>query len=122
MAKGAAINHLVAVLFCAPWVFHCIAEVGACFTVKGETECADASLVSHALFFPSPLQSVNLSILFLEWVKWRMAPAGEPNKSFALSAALNHSWQYCFSGWRTQLDPDRLDITPPPDSAETHPS
>lgn len=59
-------------------------------------------LVSHAffslsLFFPG-LQSVTLSVLFMERVKWGMTPAGEPNKSFALSAALNHLWQYCFPG------------------------
>lgn len=71
------------------------------FLKKGEAEYADAYFGEPrpflSLFF-SGLQSVTLSVLFMERVKWMMTPAGEPNKSFALSAALNHLWQYCFPG------------------------
>lgn len=59
---------------------------------QGEAEYADAYLEEPRPFFPfsSGLQSVTLSVLFMEGVKWRMTPAGEPNKSSALSAPLNH--------------------------------
>lgn len=58
----------------------------------------------------------------MERVKWRMTPAGEPNKSFALSAALNHLWQYCFPGTEDPVGSWLPDITSnPPDGTETLP-
>lgn len=92
MAKGTPINHLMAILFCALWLFcriRCVSFWLAWKRLGGNEMC-------WRIHRTTPfLQSVSLSILFLEKVKWRMAPVGEPNKSSVLSPALNHSWRHC---------------------------